>query len=246
MKQKRQSAVVTYTLQALLQKNKTEPELQKHPQILALLSHHMIGMERGLAALKLLKASGTTIYISMEDSVLKQYSREDIHALTGIDAFVPYYGLDALKERFSSFFIPVLSFSLISDILAFNESRAFAHIILWSLLKGKTVTALDIGSNPYHSMWAQNGLNHGTPFLKNEMNNQMHKLQSYGIQLFSDEQDVNQFFHSRSRRKTIISAEIIKQMILQSDDKVFIDSSTVITPLARDLAYENNIQIREE
>ncbi|QQK77200.1 hypothetical protein HUG15_17525 [Salicibibacter cibarius] len=246
MNENRQSAVVTYTLQALSQKNKMEPEFHKHPQILALLSHHMIGMDRGLAALKLLKSSGATIYISMEDSVLDGFTREDIHALTDIDAFIPCSELGVAKERFSSFFIPVLSFSLISDILAFNDHRPFSHIILWGLLKGRKITALDIGSNPYHSLWAQDGLNHGNSFLKNELNNQMHRLRSFGVKLFSDEKEVNRYFYSRTKDKTIISAENIEQIVSQSHYEVIIDSNTVITPLARDLALKNNIQIREE
>ncbi|SDI73600.1 hypothetical protein [Natribacillus halophilus] len=244
MDRKKQSAVVTYTLRALLTKNQSE--VPQRPEILALLARHMVGMEQGFSALNVLKSQGATVYLCMEPSVLNAYSRKEIRELTGIDAFVPYDRLEETKARFSSFFIPVLSFSFISDLLRFNEQRLFTQTILWALMKGKTVTALEIGSNPYHSIWDDNGLNQGSPFFKHELKNQLNQFRGFGIKMFADEQEVKQYFFSPFTSKRIITAKEIEQMVSQSHSEIFIDSRTVITPLAQDLAKENKIEIYKE
>ncbi|MBB6448245.1 hypothetical protein HNR44_000194 [Geomicrobium halophilum] len=247
MNPKRQSAVVTYTLQALLNKNKKESEPSHPPEILALLSRHKVGMEQGFAALKTLKASGATVYISMEESILDEYRREEIAAMTGIDAFVSEDELEEVEVRFSSFFIPVLSFSLVSDLLRFNSNRPFIQVLLWALMKDKSVSALGIGSNPYHSVWQNAGLNYGAPLLKHELKKQLDQLRGYGIQLLEGEREIHQHLISRlASKKRIITAEEVKQMANQSHSEVYIDSQTIITPLARDFARNYDIQIHEE
>lgn len=240
----KQSAHMKYTLLELLYRNKEEELERDYPQVLALLSHHHVGFEAGIQSIRELSGFRIRLWGWAEDDVRAAYDHDKLIQLTGIDSW-----LDARKNpqlvtnRFSHLFIPVLSFSLVSDIVRLNDRRPFVNVILQALLRGHRVTALKIGADPYHPLWHQVGIHHGTPSIKRELYEQLRQLQSFGVQLV-DESDLSAVMARTARPKRgVLTKENIQYAYEKGEREIRTARGTIVTPLAADMAKQYEIRI---
>ncbi|MBG9550531.1 hypothetical protein ABE25_09545 [Cytobacillus firmus] len=237
---KKQSVMAKNTLQELYMRN--EKSRGRKPHILALLTSHMIGMEPGFSYLQKLIQEDITLRMAAEEEMLTQFPLEELVSLTGNDDWISASMInDQLLDHFDEILLPILSFSLIADLLNFNEQRPLVRIILMGLLKGKRVTALKTGGDPFSQYWKLKGMDKGPDILKRKLNGQMAELKVLGIRLidFNDRAD----FAVHQMKKTVISDETVRFAYLSKLNQLTVPKGAIITPLARDTAKELKIDI---
>lgn len=241
---RRQSAKVDNTLLELLYKNKEEKLDEDYPLVMALFTYHMLGMDQGLASLQDLQTKKMRVQVWAEENVRDYYNAELVEQM-GIDDWLwSTKEAEERKQKIKFLFIPVLSFSLVSDIIRFNDSRPFVRMILWALFKGIKVGALSMGADPKHAVWRNNNLDQGSPFLQQGAETQLQQVRGAGLQLLEPNQLINWLSSSHTqRKKRVISKDDIDYASYNPEKKIIISKDTIITPLARDMAKEYNITI---
>lgn len=247
MQGQKQSARMKYTLLELLYRNREEELEREYPQVLALLSHHHIGFDVGIQSIRDLSGQRIRLWGWAEERVSAEYGHDKLIQLTGIDSwFNASQDPQLLTNRFSHLYVPVLSFSLVSDIVRFNDRRPFVNVILQALLRGHRVTALKVGADPFHPLWQQAGINHGTPAIKRELFEQLQQLRSFGIQLV-DENDLRTVMARTARpKRSVLTEENIVYAYENGEREICTARNTIITPLAADLAKQYQIRIKQE
>ncbi|MEH7124880.1 hypothetical protein V7127_16770 [Bacillus sp. JJ1773] len=244
MSSNKQSVMMKHTLRELSNRNSYSKSLQKRPYVLALITSHLIGMEPGLLYLKDLTSKQCMLRISVEDSIYSHDERNDLARIIGNDDWICHQHLSE-KNKIDIVFLPILSFSLVSDILSFNEQRPFVRLILHSLMTGKKVIALKIGIDANHQLWRVKGLDKGSQAFKRKLKDQMIQLKGLGIELINEDDNFDVFLN-HSLKKSIITAETIRYLHGQNQHTLSMTSQTIITPLAKDMARELNIAIITE
>ena len=246
MSSHKQSVMMQNTLQELSDRNSISKSQQKRPYVLALITSHLTGIEPGLLYVNRLSNLQWSVRISAEPSLFLDYTRTELIGLTGNDDWIPLQRLseNTIKQA-DILLIPILSFSLVSDILSFNDQRPFVRIILNGLLTGKKVIALKVGIDPYHELWKINGLDKGTSLLKRKFYDQMIELKSMGIKLIDPEERIDSAIVNK-KQKTIVTAETVRYVHLQNQNHLKVTKESIITPLAKDVARELNIALISE
>ncbi|WP_370222500.1 hypothetical protein [Cytobacillus sp.] len=228
------------TLQELYLRNDSFRD--RKPHILALLTSHMIGMEPGFSYLKELTKEDITLRMTAEEEMLKQVQLQKLVLLTGNDDWIsPSMVHEQLIDHFDEIFLPILSFSLITDILSLNEKRPMVRIILKGLLRGKRVTALKAGGDPFSQYWKLKGMDKGPDLLKRKLNQQLAELKMLGIRLLEFNEPAD--FAVQPLKKTVITDESLRFAHLNKLDQIAVPKGAIITPLARDTAKELKIEI---
>ncbi|MGV3267350.1 hypothetical protein ACEE99_26105 [Cytobacillus pseudoceanisediminis] len=240
MSSKKQSVMAKNTLQELYLRNYSCRD--RKPYILALLTSHMIGMEPGFSYLKKLTKKDITLRMAAEEEMLKQFPLQELVNLTGNDDWISPTAFHAQPiDQFDEIFLPILSFSLITDILSLNEKRPIVQIILKGLLKGKRITALKAGGDPFSQYWKLKGMDKGPDLLKRKLNEQMTELKMLGIRLIDFHQQAE--FDVQHVKKTVITDESVRFARFSKLDQIAVPKGAIITPLARDTAKELKIEI---
>lgn len=251
MRINRQSSLADATLQELFYRNRNGSGHARQKTVLALLFHHMNGMDEGLNGLRELRqlcGQNVRIQICPDDSILDHYDVSGLASQAGIDDWISLDKAEKQREKVDVFFLPVLPFSAVSDVLGFNDARQSIRLLLWALMSGKKVSAFAAGADPYHSIWKQAGLDHGPAFMKHEMRSQLQKLKGFGVQLLNHHSELQKLFRLAIQReqKRLVTAETIREKAEAGLRIVDVEQGAIITPLARDLAKEYQIEINEK
>lgn len=234
-----QSEMAKHTLQEIYLRR----GFPKKPYVLALLTFHMIGMEPGLSYLREIKKDSICLCMTAEDSLLNHLQPGELIKAAGSDHWIPLGRLsEAIMEEIDVIFLPVLSFSLVNDILTHNEQRPFVRLILEALLKGKKVVALKTGADPYDPFWKLKGMDKGTALFKRKLYQQLIQLKSMGIDLITENEEVD--FMAKGNSKSVITEEAVRLVHQRNLSELEIQRGSIITPLARDLAKELNILLK--
>ncbi|MFZ3578996.1 hypothetical protein [Virgibacillus sp. DJP39] len=214
--------------------------------VLAILFFHINGMDRGLSSLRELHENNSNVRVRIcaEQQVFENYNVAELAGLIGSDDWISLKDLDCRKEEISHFYIPVLPFSTVTDLLNFNDARPSIRILLWALMTGKKVSAFAAGADPYHSIWKEAEMDKGTAFLKHEMKTNLQKLKGYGIDLLKNTDDIQRYFQKKNYQ--VITAEEIKRQADAGLRSMKLEKGTIITPLARDFARKYQIEIGEK
>lgn len=242
-----QSTLVESTLRELWNRNGKEEVNIKQRTVVALLFFHIHGMDKALKDLKHLHKHNIRLLICPDETLLKHYDVSELAGKSGVDQWIPLSDLEQKKEQIDFFYIPVLPFATVSDLLHFNDTRASIRLLLWAMMRGKKISACSAGADSYHSMWSEAGLDQGTPFLKREMKKQLQQISGYGIQFVEDTFDVLYDFQAKFQKenKQVITAEVMQKQVDAGIRFINSEKGTIITPLARDIARKYQIKIRE-
>lgn len=243
-----QSTVVDSTLRELFSRNNKQMEKAHKKTVLVLLFHHMNGMDRDLKELKELHENKIRVRICPDDDILEHYQITELANWIGIDDWVSIKEVEFQKEKIDHFYIPILPFGAVSDLLRFNDVRPSIRLLMWALMRGKKVSAFSSGADPYHTIWQESGLNNGTANLKREMKKQLQQMKGFGIHLVEKEDDLLNHFLSifQNETKQVITADTIIKQVKEGKRYIKIDQKTIITPLARDTAREYKLVFGEE
>ncbi|OZU87812.1 hypothetical protein CIL03_13985 [Virgibacillus indicus] len=243
----RQSTVVHSTLRELFYRNSKGIAKAHRKTVLVLLFYHMNGMDKGLKVLKDLHENNVRVRICADDQILDHYYVTELAEQVGIDDWITIKDAELQKEHIDHFYIPILPFSTVSDLLNFNDARPAISILLWALMRGKKVSAYPAGADPYHSIWQKSELNHGTAILKHEMKKRLQQIRGFGIQLVENENKILDHFLASIQNESnhVITADIIKNQAKAGKKYIELNQKSIITPLARDTAREFQIEIGE-
>lgn len=243
---RQRSTIVESTLLELLKRNNEGAFTQKQT-VHVLLFHHMNGISEYVQQINTLHDHGIRVRICPDEEILNHYNITELAREIGVDDFITLKQMEYEKSKIEQIYIPVMPFSTVSDILHFNDMRASIRIILWALMTGKKVTAFSAGADPYHANWRLSGLDNGTTYLKHQMKKQLQQMKGFGIHLVDKVDDLVNLFTAINRNETkrVITAETIQKEIHAGNNMIPIDKGTIITPLARDLAKENQINLGE-
>lgn len=243
----RQSSVVDITLRELWFRNTAGIEKRQEKTVLVLLFNPMNGIDCGLNGLKVLHENKVKVQICPDENILDHYRVNDLAVLAGIDNWITVEDALFQKEKFDYFYIPFLTFSTVSDLLHFNDTRPSIRLLLWALMKGKQVGAVTKDADPYHRSWRESGLDQGTALMKHEMKKQLQQIRGFGIQFIDDANDIRNHFITafpKNNRKVITADSVISQA-KAGQRYMNLAAGTIITPLARDTARKYQITIGE-
>ncbi|WHY74000.1 hypothetical protein [Fictibacillus enclensis] len=234
----RQSTVVKNTLLELL-----FSENKEVPRVLSLLTYHFTGMEQGWTLLREAGKKRIRMEIVAEGTLLQHITIASLAAECRHDALYPESFLtgDVLR-RTDYVLIPVLSFSLVSDLLRFNDQRTLVRFILQALLNGKKVVALSCGANPFHPVFANKNLNLGTDHLTDKLYSQMTQLKRMGIKVEGSDNSVLSWLEEKKKNAVITEADVL-QALKKGRKFITAEKHEIITPLARDAAKQHKISI---
>lgn len=229
----------------------SNPDDARPKTVLALLFYHMNGMDEGLKGLRELHerlGGDIRIRICPDQSILDHFHVTELACKAGVDDLISIEYAEKHKEKVDYFYIPILPFSTVSDVLNFNDREKSIRLLLWALMNGRKVCAYSAGADPFHSIWKEAGMDNGTPFLKHELKRQLERLGAFGIQLFKNNAQLLTYFKPVSLRKEkqVITAEMIKKHAKAGNRLIEVGQGTIITPLARDVAQEYLVEISEK
>ncbi|WP_430784553.1 hypothetical protein VBD025_08755 [Virgibacillus flavescens] len=249
MQDNRQSSVVDTTLRELMNSNREGTEKAHRKTVLVLLFYHMNGMDLGLSVLKKLQeTTDARIIICPDEQILAYASVTSLAESVGLDDFISLEELELKKEKIDYVYIPILPFSVVSDLINFNDTRQSIRLLIWALMSGKKVSAFSAGADPYHAIWQESEMNQGTAFLKQEMKKKLQLLRGFGIDLIERADDVSTHYISAfNKEKTkVITADKMKKYAATGRNSFTCVKGTIITPLARDVARKYHIKIDEK
>lgn len=248
MHRTQQSTVVDSTLRELFIRNRQDAVKAHRTTVLVLLFHHMDGLERDLHELKEFHDHQIRVRICPDEHILDHYDVNELARRTGIDDWISMKDAEIQKEQFDHLYIPILPFSTVSDLIHFNDARPSIRIVLWALMRGKKVSAFSAGADPYHTVWQDSGLHHGTALLKREMKKQLLQMRGFGIQLVEKEDDLLNHFlgASQSESNQVITADTIMKYAKEGKSYLEVNHRAIITPLARDTARKYKLEIGEK
>ncbi|SDM55896.1 hypothetical protein SAMN04488137_0751 [Fictibacillus solisalsi] len=234
----RQSTVVKNTLLELL-----FSEGKGVPRVTSLLTYHFTGMEEGWMLLREAGKKRIRMEVVAEGTLLQHFRIASLAAACRHDALYPESFLtEDVLWRTDYILIPVLSFSLVSDLLRFNDQRTFVRFILQALLNGKKVVALSCGANPFHPVFAKKNLDQGTVPLTDELYMQLTQLKKLGIKVAGSDNSVLSWLEEKEKNAVITEADVL-QASKKGQKFITVGKHVIITPLARDAATQYKILI---
>lgn len=216
-----------------------------YPSVLTLLSYSPVGMEEGFQSIEFLRREKVRLRLWIDEPLADIYSITELIRHTGVDDIL-CPGPRSLEGLASTYlFIPVLSYSLVSRVVQYDDSHPFSRTIMANLLKGRKVAGLSIASDPYHPQWKEKGLDHGAPLLKHDMKSKLLQLRGYGVDLLEQGQVSDWIKREKGRpaRKRVLSQDDILQAYSEQKKIIRMEPGTIITPLAQDLARQYGIEL---
>jgi hypothetical protein len=163
--------------------------------------------------------------------------------------------------------IPLLTVNTLSKIALLLADNLVTNIILHALLMGKNVVAARNGADPAESSRADLGFNRGAPALGKALMERFRVVSTYGCR-FADVRQLRETLNALldCRRdelrdeerapwragtsvvpvKKVVTAETVLRAARMGQDTVACSGSTVITPLARELARQYGICLEDE
>jgi hypothetical protein len=213
-------------------------------RILALMAFSDIGVEQGISTLKQLNNNGFYTRIFADEGYFHSGRLHHFIELSGNDDWtILNHSIGEIEDEYDQLFIPVASFSLVSELVHFFDNRPLAKVIQRALLKGKKVTMLDLGVNPFSKTLQDASWDKGTSFMKSELFNQLKKLQGFGVTIIHFDQVKSHFQRQTSVKRLLLAEKEVIKASRNQQKEIFVSKGTIVTPLARDTAKDLGIRV---
>jgi hypothetical protein len=212
------------------------------PRVTVLLTHNPVGPDLCRLIVDILPHERAVWEIWADDRVYLQSTAEKIR-LIGKEK---RDWVEEAKDCLDFLLLPSPSFSLISRIIALDDSCPFAALALWALFSGKPVGVLTPGVDPYHRSWKEAGLDGSVPLLKQEVRKRLSLLRGYGVTLLEPEQIREWLQSAAPGGKSVVTEADIRAAAKRGFGSVFtVSRKALVTPLAADLASAYGITIEK-
>lgn len=243
------SALLRNTLLTLSYRHRVEELTKDYPGVIVLLTYGTVGMEEGFQAIQQMKEENVRLQLWVDDHLTKYFSLEEVVQRTGVNDFkLERHDPRQPEPTFPILFLPVLSYSLVSKIMQMDGQDWFTSVIMESIFAGGRVGGISAGADPFHPLWKEKGWDQAPITLKLEMKTRLRQIRSYGIDLLEVNESVQwtQNITKQTRKKRVISEATIQQALVKGLKTIQVDrGSSLMTPLARDLAKLHGLQILE-
>lgn len=237
----------------------TQPDSPQH-KVLAIFTGGTIGLDTSLEEIKALQAINTGLTVVLSEAAEKIIGINWIKEKLGSHVQVvttqsPYPG--QYLRAADIVIVPVLTQNTAAKLAYTLSDTMVSTLIFQALMLGKPVIAAQNAADPEDGWRRQKGMEKAPPGLKQALLGNLNTLQSYGIQLVPVESlaekakeklipeltlQVVQGPEKSSKRK-VIDADTVRRAAQRSVTTLSVSQGTLITPLARDIARECNIEI---
>jgi ethanolamine utilization protein len=227
---------------------------------LAIFTGGTIGLEPSLEELKKLQAIQTELTIVLSAAAetiigiswIKEKLGSHVNVIT---AQSPYPG-DYLRAA-DVVLVPVLTQNTAAKIAHTFSDTMVSTLILQALMLGKPVIAAQNAADPRDGWRIKKNMGKAAPALREALQGNLAKLETYGIQLVSVDSladTARQILIRESNpqvpqslvktsKKQILDADMVRRAAQSGAKAVTVAQGTIITPLARDIARECNVEI---
>ncbi|RHW41595.1 hypothetical protein D1B31_07720 [Neobacillus notoginsengisoli] len=213
-------------------------------RILALIAFNDIGVEQGISTLKQLNNNAYFTRIYADEEYFTSGRLHHFFELSGNDDWtILNHSIGEIEDDYDQIFIPVASFSLVSELVHFLGNRPLAKVIQRALLKGKKVTMLELAVNPYSKTIIEGNWDKGTSFMKAELFNQLKRLQGFGVTLIHSNEVKSHFQRQTSGKRLLLAEKEVISARQKQKKEIMVSPGTLVTPLARDTAKELGIRL---
>ncbi|WP_425060125.1 Coenzyme A biosynthesis bifunctional protein CoaBC [Sporomusa carbonis] len=255
--------VTTEVLRQLKQLNGTgqlQPGGARY-KALAIFTGGTIGLDTGLEELSSIQALNTEITVVLSEAAEKIVGVNRIQEKLGshiniVTTQSPYPG-KFLREA-DIVLVPVLTQNTAAKLAYTLSDTMVSTLILQALMFGKPVIAAVNAADPQDSWRVQKNMAKSSPALREALQANLNKIETYGIQLTPVENLTTQakkvmFREVKPRpvreitsKKQVLDAATVKSAVQSGAKTLTVTKGTLVTPLARDIARENNVEILHE
>ncbi|MDF2569448.1 MAG: flavoprotein [Sporomusa sp.] len=231
-----------------------------HHKVMAIFTGGTIGLETSLEELRALQAISTELTVVLSEAAEKVIGLNWIHEKLGSHVQVvttqsPYPG--KYLRAADIVLVPVLTQNTAAKLAYTLSDTMVSTLIIQALMLGKPVIAARNAADPEDGWRIQKNMAKTPPALKMALQGNLTKLETYGIQLASVEHlaesakkilipeckaQVAQSSEKSSKRK-VLDADTVRRAAQSGAKAVNTPRNAIITPLARDIARECNIEI---
>jgi ethanolamine utilization protein len=254
--------VITEVLRRLkqAQSEKLVQTTSSRHKALAIFTGGSIGLEPSLEELRALQNIGVelTIVLSLTaetivgEKWIKEKLGNDVRVITTQS---PYPG-NYLRMA-DIVLVPVLTQNTAAKLAHTLADTMVCTLIMQALMLGKPVIAAANAADPQDSWRIQKNMNQTPPVLYEALKNNLKKIATYGIELTSvtdlaaaAQKVLNKEVSvdlpaatARTAKKQVLDAAFLRHAAQSGEKTVRVAQGTIITPLARDVARECNVDI---
>lgn len=228
-------------------------------QALVIFTGGSIGLETSLEELKMLQARGTELTVVLSPAAemivgenwIKEKLGKDIPIVTTQS---PYPG--KYLRLADIVLVPVLTQNTAAKLAHTLADTLVCTLIMQALMLGKPVIAAANAADPQDGWRLQKNMNQSPPALRAALENNLKKIAAYGILLtpvtnlaaaaqkvLTKESIANVLpVAAATTKKQVIDAAFLRHAAQNGDQTVRVIRGSIITPLARDVARECNIE----
>ncbi|SMC34701.1 flavoprotein [Sporomusa malonica] len=231
-----------------------------HYKALAIFTGGTIGLETSLEELRALQAINTELTVVLSEAAEKIIGINWIKEKLGSHVQVvttqsPYPG--KYLRAADIVLVPVLTQNTAAKLAYTLSDTMVSTLIFQALMLGKPVIAAQNAADPEDGWRIQKSMEKASPALKAALRGNLNKLETYGIQLAPVaslaekakkvlipviKPQAVQSPEKVSKRK-VIDADTVRRAAQSGAAALSVPQGTIITPLARDIAKECNIEI---
>ena len=227
---------------------------------LAIFTGGTIGLETSLEQLSRLQAIGTEPTVILSEAAeciiginwIKEKLGSHVNVITTQSPYPGKYLRSA-----DIVLVPVLTQNTAAKLAHTFSDTMVSTVILQALMLGKPVIAAKNAADPKDNWRVQKNMANTNPALKEALEENLKKLEAYGIELVSAEGlavAVKNILikealpklpciQEKNSKRHVLDADTVRQAAKNGAKMIQVKSGTVITPLARDIARENSIDI---
>lgn len=231
----KESAIVEHILREFMYQHDCSGS---HPKLLVFFTPGVSRLEESVKSIRSLRQKGISITLFMEEDKVEGCDRIDLMKQTGIDDWlVNEKELEQKCGYWDHILLPAFSPDLATKLENVQDHFVVVRTIVRSLLQGKHIYSF---SSVKNEIWKSKA----SPALKQKLTSFISKFQQLGIQFVNEDELVAIVKGKNLTRQPTLITE--KEIIhLQNEGVHVIEASThtIITPLARELAKANKIEI---
>jgi len=232
----------------------------QHYTVLAVFTGGTIGLEPSLTQLQRIQELNTQITVVLSKAAeaivgvkkIRERLGDQIGIVTAQDAYP-----GKLLRQADAVVVPVLTQNTAAKVAYTLSDSMVPTLILQALMLGKPVIAAENAADPQDDWRIKGGMAGSAPALMQALQANLQKIESYGVRLVQADRlaaEVEKVLGCATKvpprdvtaipaKKKVLDAAAIKSAALSGAKMFKVAQGTIITPLARDIARECNIEL---
>ncbi len=214
--------------------------------IYALFTGGSAKLSEAINQIKLLIQNGYNVKVILSEAATRVIKIEKIREKIGIEDILcepdpSIYSVDIVQSA-DAIVVPVLTRNSAAKVALGICDTLVTNIIMHALIAGKPVIAARNSADPEGQDCICIGTHKTPPTLIQIAKDYLKKLESYGVKLVDASEIAQYFIRSKDIKRELVTYDTIKELS-QDIKQIEVKRGSIITPLAKDLAKERNIEI---